>query len=544
MISPDIIKTNFSSVNECLFPDNGKAVILPNGFGIFEDIENIRRDSIIKCPVFTCMVKDGYRMFKEFHNGLNLQYFYLYEKYLYFISNIYRSYLYNVNIIKSINNTDSISYRGMDILEEKEIPTVFFSMASDSKTGLIANSLGMDKSNITKMVNFMIKYKFLELYTEHHSFINYAKGETLLDKKCRQFIVSTQFYRYPVKYFIKAKKLVNKIQDAQEKELQEILNNTDDVINFEKKILSERNITSYTFPTIEKLQEVAKRMVENKETDKFGRMYAFGIPKEWYSEDNGSVITKKKANGELFSYTIHGKLKPNCPYVDINIHLYNYVLMMNGKKVVKARKKYYDFEGNVYYDRFYSFLSMIPKWIRNEIKIDGEETMECDATALHPRIVGKLFENATKIERPEFLKGDSHTKIAEILKISRKEAKLINLSYWNSPIINNSTISSKKNKDVFKMMDEMIKEKYPELFEYLKNVKCYTKSIKGKKSSHSNMSVLLIDEETRIMQEFFNGYGGFSFIYCYDSISVKKTCYDFVKKNFDSTVYKLIERNF
>lgn len=544
MILKDIVKNKFSSVNECLFPDNGEAIIIPNGFGIFEDVKNISKDSKIDCPVFTCMIKEGFRMFNNSKDSINLQYFQIYEKYLYFISNIYKSYLYNLNVSKRNQNPDTISYRGMDFSEDKDIPTVFFSLASDSKTGLISNSLGMDKSNITKMMNFMIKYKFLELFTEEHSFVDYSKGETLADKKCRQFIVSNQFYRFPVKYFFKSQKIVKTIQNMNQSELDEIFENSDDVVNFEKRILSEKNITSYTFPKIEELLKLAENMVKNEETDKWGRIYSFGIPAEWYHEDNGKVITKKKSNGETYSYTIRGKLKTDCPYVDINIHIYNYILMMNNKKIIKKRKKYVDEEGNVYYDRFYSFLSMIPKWIRNQIKIDGEEIVECDATALHPRIIAKMFETSTNLEAPEFLKGDSHSKISDILNISRKEAKLINLSYWNSKIVGDNTIASNRNKEVFKKMDDLIKSECPKLFEFLKIVKCDMKAIKNGKGSHSNMSVMLMDHENRIMQEFLDRFGGFSFIYCYDSIAVKKSCYDFVKKNFDSTVYKLLQRGF
>lgn len=535
MILSKIIKTKFTSVKECFNPDNGESIILPNGFGIYSELEKINKNSDINCPIFTCMVKDGYRMFNN--NGkINSQYFKLYEKYLYFTANIFRSYLYNLNVLRNLPFLPTPSYRGMGFLEESESPTVFFSMTSNSKSGLISNSLGMDKSNITKMMNFMIKYKFLELHSEQHSYIDYEKGETPSDRKCRLFLVSKQFYRYPVKYFFKNDLIKKSLKESIDKEFEDIFKSVDDTINFETRILDDANISSYTFPTVEKLQRVAERMVIEEEKDKFGRIYSFGIPKEWYSEDNGKVITKKKSNGETYSYTINGKLKPNCPYVDINSHIYNYIIMMHGRKVLRKRKKYYDIEGNVYYDRFYSFLSMIPKWIRNEILIDEEEIVDCDATALHPRIIGKLFETYTKEKRPEFLKGDSHSKIADILNISRQEAKLINLSYWNSPIIDDCTISSKKNKEVFELMDDLIKKDYPKLFSYLKTVKCYTKSIKKRKSSHSNMSVYLMDSESRIMQEFFNTVSNLSFIYCYDSVSVKKSDLIFIKNSFEGVI--------
>ena len=540
-------RTNFTSVKECFNPDNGEAITIPMGFGTKRKLEHITVSSVttvkeIKCPIFNCMFKDkeNYKMFSN--NGkVNVQYFKLYEKYLYFVSTIYKSYLYNIHKSVTENNTSTISYRGMDLLEE-ELPTVFFSMSSDSKTGLVANSLGMDKTSITRMVNFMIKYKFLELYKEEHSFIDYSKGETFSDRKCRQFIVSPQFHRSPVRYFFKNEKIIQSLQKQASKEIEEVLDNADSTVNFETKLLSDRMIQSYTFPTTERLQEVAMKMVKNKDKDKYGRIYSFGIPLEWMSEENGTTVTKKKANGDTFNYTVHGKLKENCPYVDINIHIYNYLLMMNGTKTLRKRRKYHDSQGNVYYDRFYSFLSNIPRWIRQEIKIDGEDIKEIDAVALHSKIVGKLYGDYANVETPEFLTGDSHTKVAELLGVTRSESKLIALSYWNSRIVNGATISSKRNSELFTRMDKFIQTDYPKLFEYLKLVKS-SKPIKNGKSSNTNMSVLLVDKEVRIIQDFLSEYGGFSVIYVYDCVYVKSSVYEFAKNGFDSTLINHLRSN-
>lgn len=530
MISIVLEYTSFNSAKHCFNPEEGKSIMLPNGFGVHSDIniKNISKDEAltsIKCPIFTCMLKDSdeYNMFTN-KNKINLQYYKLYEKYLFFIGTIYRSYLYKLNTIDT----------SMD-----EIPTIFFSMNSNSKSSLISNSLGMNKRNVTRMVNFMIKYNFLELYSDQHSFIDYKKGETILDLKCRHFIVSPQFYRYPIKYSVRTDNIIEHIRRMYSETVDEILDDTS--ATFEKDLISDRMITSYTFPNVEKLEEIAEKMVNSGEVDKYGRQYSFGIPKEWYSEDNGKTITRKKDNGETFTYTIRGKLKPNCPYVDINVHIYNYILMMNGPKVLRKRKIYYN-NGEEYKDRFYYFLAMIPKWIRNEIKIDGENIKEIDATAMHPRIIGKLYENYTNNERPEFLVDDSHTKIAKMLGINRKDAKLLSLSYWNSKIVNGRTVSSKRNGKLFKQMDDYIINNYPKLFDFLIDIKCNTKPIKRSKSRHTNMSVLLMNEETNIINNFYwdlkytLGEYNLTTLYCYDSIAVKESKYKPIKELFDASV--------
>lgn len=534
----ELNKTVFSSLKECLNPDNGKSIIIPSGFGIKEELEKIRIENKddIKCPILKCMYKDNYKLFNA--NGkVNLKYFQLYEKYLYFISNIYKSYLYNKNTYKSSLKSDTISYGGIHLFEDEPPITIFFSMKSDSKTGLISNSLGMDKGSITKMVNFMIRYKFIELYKEEHSFIDYSKGENISYRKCREYIVSPQFFRSPVKYFFKNNNIIEAVREQVDRDLQDVLDNADETINFESIILSDGMIKSYTFPTIEKLYKVAEKMVMDGRKDKYGRIYSFGIPLEWMSEDNGKKITKKKADGSEFSYTIHGKLKPQCPFVDINTHIYNFLLMMNGPKTIRKRRKYVDKDGRIYYDRFYSFISNIPKWIRDEILIEGEPIKEIDAVALHSKIVGKLYSDYTKEEIPDFLSGDSHTKLGKILDISRQEAKIIGLSYWNSRILYGRTIASKRNAELFNKMDDFIKKDYPKLFEFLKKVKT-TKAIKEGKSSNTNMSVLLIDKEVRIMQDFLNNFRGFSYIYVFDCVYVKEKLYEFAKKGFERTINK------
>jgi hypothetical protein len=219
---------------------------------------------------------------------------------------------------------------------------------------------------------------------------------------------------------------------------------------------------------------------------------------------------------------------------------------MNGPKLIRKRKIWED-ENGFYKDRFYCFLSMIPKWIRNEIKIDGEQIVEIDAQALHPRIVGKLYEEITGDTRPEFLEGDSHTKIAKMLNIDRSSAKLISLSYWNSKIIGYKTSASKRNVELFAKMDKYIIQNHSKLFAFLKYIKCDMKPIKNKKSSHSNMSVLLMDMETRIMENFFRDvkYSGnkTTFLYCYDSVAVKQSKYETIKTLFENNVEQCLKIN-
>ena len=67
------------------------------------------------------------------------------------------------------------------------------------------------------------------------------------------------------------------------------------------------------------------------------------------------------------------------------------------------------------------------------------------------------------------------------------------------------------------MMDEYIKAKHPKLWDYLVQVKVNTKAIKRGKTRNSNMSVLLMDGETRLMNEIITQLSA-PLIYCYDAL--------------------------
>lgn len=517
-------KTKFNSYQEFLNPSEGKYVIVPNGFGCSHEI-NLNNIHTIKCPIFNCMKKsNNYKLINK-DNSINLNFLMTYDKFIYFTSLIYKYHIRQYNQFHSISHLEGMI--------SSEVPTVFFHMSSGSDTSLISKMLGMSKPNVQKMLNFFIEFKFLEVFDEHKYYIDWTKGENLSDRKARDFVVSQQFFRKPVKYFFKSDVVINNLNEKINFKLNSILS-SDAVINFENVIMSDEVIQSMTFPTEEHLLEVAKTMVDNKIKDKYGREYVWSIPEEWMSEDNGNIVTKKKKSGSgTYTYVIRGKIKENCPYVDISKHIWNYVLVMEGDKLMKQRNVFEE-NGEKFYDRFYSTLSLLPKWIRNEIKLNEEDIVEVDAMALHPQILGNLFTLYSGLKVPDFLIGDSHSKIAKLLNINRSEAKLLNLSYWNSKITKTETIASKKNKVLFNFMDNFLKEYHNELFDFLKEIKLNRNAIKGRRR-HSNMSVMLIDKEVRIMQDVINDIQGVPFIYVYDAI--------YVPKSKENDIKEILRRN-
>jgi hypothetical protein len=197
---------------------------------------------------------------------------------------------------------------------------------------------------------------------------------------------------------------------------------------------------------------------------------------------------------------------------------------IDSKGVVKVSKnieRLHANDGNDYYSRFYYTFSQMEKEKRMKIKIDNETIVEIDAVALHPRLLGAIYHQKTGNNIPEILIGDVHTNISKMLGIKRIDAKGINLSYWNSRIYNNGTLSSYENKILFQRMDEFIKTEYPKLWKWLVYVKCEMMPLNGSEP-HKNMSIILMDREVRFMNDVIKSINT-PCLYCYDAIYVKES---------------------
>lgn len=517
----------FKSLSQFLLPSEGKSIIIPNGFGSSN------------CPILHCLYKeykDNNKIYK-INNKINITSKHLsktYERYLFFCSIVYKSYIY------SINYTTEYQYRGTQKNDES-VPYVFFNMNSNSENSLV-KKMGMSKSNVKKMIDFFIKYGFLTKIKDYKSYIDWKNPDDNKQKNARRFVVSDQFYRKSIKYYFQFEDVANSIKKSFER-MNHLLSEEEYDLEFEKNLLNDDLIKRISFPSEGEVKKLADEMVKSKMVDKYGREYVYEIPKEWYHEDNGKIVTKKNSKGKEYSYRITNKLKEGCPYVNINHHINYYVQTLYGEKNIKKRVKTKDEEGFEYHGRFYYYINMLPKWIRNLIKIDNEELIEIDAQSLHPRIIGKIF-NTLGFDIPDFLVGDSHNKIAKMLQIERNEAKLINLSYWNSKISKGKTIASKKNKKVFAKMDEFLKNEYPYLVAMLRYFKNNQKPIKGK-YSHCNISLMLIHIEVEMMEKIIKIFNK-PCLYVFDCLYVKKSDYTECKKIFDEIIDETlkIENNF
>lgn len=200
-----------------------------------------------------------------------------------------------------------------------------------------------------------------------------------------------------------------------------------------KRIISQQHykfMQSAQLPEFEELEAKGKVMVENGTKNDEGKPYHWDSVKE-----EGKVNLKFQAL--LFSYTDHSS----------SVTKEDYAL---------------DVDGNMHPSRTYTSFSLMPKWIREEIMVGGEKISGIDASALHPNVLYRLL--SEKGITCELLKGDAHTKIAALLNVSREEAKLINLTYWNHG-------KKRFGDDVLKQFHEYMTQNHPDVLQFLQGLK-------------------------------------------------------------------------
>lgn len=97
--------------------------------------------------------------------------------------------------------------------------------------------------------------------------------------------------------------------------------------------------------------------------------------------------------------------------------------------------------------------NLMPSWIRNLCKIDGERIVESDYSALHPNIAVKLYKGNVKYI--------THEQVAADLQIHLKTVKIEHLSFFNHKWLNmyNSPLFKYYEAHNYAMLSELHKDK-------------------------------------------------------------------------------------
>jgi hypothetical protein len=185
-----------------------------------------------------------------------------------------------------------------------------------------------------------------------------------------------------------------------------------------------------TLPTSEEIMEEAKRLVKNKYYTKKGKRLVF--------ENNHNKSYFK--NPETLSF------------VEESIEIFEN-LTNNGLKI--------PFEGSKESGgRIVDSFNLMPSWIRNLIKIEGEPIVEIDYSCLHPNIAMHLYGGSK-----EFL---THQDITDNMGLDIKEVKKEHLSFFNKhpEHMKNSPLYSHYIINEPKMMANIISQKYNSNYKY------------------------------------------------------------------------------
>jgi len=182
--------------------------------------------------------------------------------------------------------------------------------------------------------------------------------------------------------------------------------------------------TKITLPSIDEIKIEAKALIKNGFKTKKGK----------------KLISLNKRNREKINN------RKSLSFVEDGISLFRF-LTDNGLMIPKVGK---ETSGGRVVDSF----SLMPSWIRNLVKIDGEPIIECDYSCLHPNIAMHFYGGLK-----EFL---THQDITDKIDLDIKVVKKEHLSFFNKhpEHMKNSPLYSHYLINEPKMMANIISQKY------------------------------------------------------------------------------------
>lgn len=244
-----------------------------------------------------------------------------------------------------------------------------------------------------------------------------------------------------------------------------------------------------TLPSRDLLLEVGKQMVKDKCKNKKGKLYKF----------------RGKKSKESF------QKKNNIRCIEDDIQLFEN-LTKDGIKIPSVGS----FKSG---GRVTCAISLTPRWIRKNILIDNEKTIEVDFSALHPNIANSLWgDNKVQI---------SHDKIANILNMDRNTVKIEHLSFFNE--------------SYYRFANSILMDYYlnhhTNLYLNVLNIKNNDDLMKKK----NTVTYKLFSEEVKLMSKVFEEFkkAGIKALYVYDAVRVKESDKENAKKIMNDVAKEL-----
>jgi hypothetical protein len=230
---------------------------------------------------------------------------------------------------------------------------------------------------VRNIVDVLLQTGFVEIKKDNHGYDIFTEG------KCRDFKLTNTSIKY---YKLTTKQVIYNRQKAIIFHLRKIAENI--IVN---NLL--RLYPRLTFPSLESLNQKAKKLVKEKYSNRKGQVLKFRNkhPDSYFKEIEQIVFVED----HLSMYDRYVTKCLRIPTIGDN---------KSGGRVVDS-------------------LVLIPKWIREEILIDGERIIECDYQCLHPNIAFSIYGGDCK-----FL---THQIVSDYLGIDVKIIKKGHLKFFN-----------------------------------------------------------------------------------------------------------------
>ncbi len=311
----------------------------------------------------------------------------------------------------------------------------------------------------------------IEILSDDNDRHLYGKGIV-----CKRYKLSETYLKAGVsKYKLKTKYLITRRMNTFYKQLSDAQDNV-----IAKNLL--KLYSKIGIPSTEEIFEEGKRLSKEKATTKKGKLITY----------------RNKRSDDKFK-----DLKQHS-FVEDNIKMFDYLTEDAYMVPFIGTER----SGGRVVDSF----NLMPSWIRNLVKIDGEEIVEVDMKALHPNLGIKIYGGNER-----YL---THQKVAEKASIELKEVKVEHLSFFNKEQwqMKQSVLWDYYQTNEPKMMENILEDKYRN----------------GYKATSQKMFKLEVEIMTEVIKRL--NTQGICVGYVYDALFCKKSDASIVKEMMDTVV--------
>ncbi|QLG45409.1 hypothetical protein [Costertonia aggregata] len=323
---------------------------------------------------------------------------------------------------------------------------------------------GHDNTYVYKKVINALKYStnttvpIIEVLKNYHGTDTYENGVI-----CKQYRLTSEYQnKNIVRYSLKTTECIDKRRNYVYSKLAKVFENP-----IGKNLISV--YANITLPTVGQILIKGKLLAKKKYRNKKGKLLTClnSKAKDYYSDSLNRTFVEE--NIKQFNYLTSG----------------GYMIPIVGNSS----------SGGRVVDSF----NLMPSWIRKMCKIDGEEIVELDYSALHPNIAISIFKGEQR-----YL---THSQLAEVLGVDEAIVKTEHLSFFN------------------KHPKHMIQS---DLFHYYQNnePQMLKLLIEDKnKSDYKNTSRLFFEKEVDIMTSCIKVINSMHIyvLYVYDALYCKKS---------------------